>query len=222
MNVIYYKKYKLLYWKILKNGTAVFTDLLNEVLGEGVQFENIAPIDDTTILVSGNEFVNVRNQFTIVRNPYDRLVSQFYHSEFLGKLGKNDFKNMSDSIMHFEAFHKWVKDTYGGDGSVDNQHFLTQTKLMHYRDNKIMKFFKLEELKYHQLFWFMKLSDEEKWEIDRKGEKWKQFHTSYGHHSKGFIRKGELMDYYNDDTIKICNEYFLVDFQNFGYQMIEI
>ena len=66
------------------------------------------------------------------------------------------------------------------------------------------------------------LSEEEKWEIDVKGNKWKQFHTSYGHHSKGYIRKGELMDYYNDDTIKICNEYFLADFENFGYQMIEI
>ena len=32
--MVYYKKYSLIYWSILKNGTKVFRDLLNEIIGD--------------------------------------------------------------------------------------------------------------------------------------------------------------------------------------------
>ena len=87
MNLMYFKKYSLLYWQILKNGTNVFRDLLNDFLGEeGYRLDNFTKINDTSFVVESkpnHKLLTIWNQFTIVRNPYDRLVSQFYHSQFI-------------------------------------------------------------------------------------------------------------------------------------------
>jgi hypothetical protein len=225
---MYFKKYSLLYWKILKNGTNVFRDLLNDCLGEtGYDLPSFTKINDTSFVIPNqpnDKLIVVWNQFAIVRNPYDRLVSQFYQSKFIqNRYGWNAYElhRAMYELKHYEMFQYWVKETYkdGGKGITDN-HFLSQTDLIEYKKNNTIKLFKLEELEYHKLFWFMDLTDEQKAEIDRKGDEWKKVHSSYGHHSKGYIRQGEWERYYDKNTIQICNEYFAKDFENFGYDMI--
>ena len=85
--MIYYKKYSLIYWAILKNGTKVLEDLLKEYFGdEGINIGIANKITDINFIIPStpnDKLLTAVNQYTIIRNPYDRLVSQFYHSQFI-------------------------------------------------------------------------------------------------------------------------------------------
>ena len=123
--MVYYKKYSLIYWSILKNGTKVFRDLLNEIIGDrGTDIFQFNKVTEKNFIIPAqpnDKLITAINQFAVVRNPYDRLISQFYHSEFIeARYGWNSYElnRAMYQLKHFDMFKYWVKNTYEDNGKT--------------------------------------------------------------------------------------------------------
>lgn len=197
----YYPDWDLCFLDIMKNGSNLFVQLFDYVIEKPAEYPYFIRVPQIYI--------------TIVRNPYDRLVSQFYHIN-RRKLN-TDYKN----AIHHPFFKEWVKETYGNGYDGDDGHYFSQTHQIRYYEHPLpYNIFKLETLKPHQLFWFMDLSDERKIDIDKKAAEIKLELDLNHHHAFGNSKQGVWQTFHDSETIKVCNEYFANDFKAFDYEII--
>ena len=200
--MIYYSEYDFLFLTVLKSGSTVFKKLFEFVIGR----ESDAPYFK----------VLPKTYITVVRNPYDRLVTQFYHAN------KNEIYKDYKFTTHQPLFKKWVKETFEDGYKGDDWHMHTQSHLLqHYENNLPYKIFKLEELIPHELFFFLDLSEERKKEIDDEFPKIMVELEKSKHHTTNNIKQGVWQIYYDSKTIEICNKHFINDFVAFNYEIIE-
>lgn len=143
--------------------------------------------------------------FTIVRNPYDRLVSE-YHFSYDSRVNNKIMLDLkSREILSFNSFIKYIFLNLTEDQrqtSFDN-HFVPQIR---YTQGKTpITVFKLEQI--------------------NKLEKWLQQQTKnknlkIPHDHKSRLRK-HYREYLSDiEVIEIINNYYKEDFKKFKYKMI--
>lgn len=200
--MIYYSEWDLVFLDIMKNGSNVFVNLYKHVLGR----EADRPFFER----EPKWFI------TVVRNPYDRLVTQFYH------INRRELNTTHKYSIHFPFFRKWVKETYenGYDG-VDG-HYFSQSHIIQYYEHPLpFMIYKIEELKPYQLFPFIDLTEEQKDEIVGKYVEIQNQYNLNKHHATTNGKQGVWQSFYDSETIKICNRYFANDFKAFDYPMVE-
>ena len=200
--MMYYSDHDVLFLTVLKNGSNVFRNLFEFVIGR--------ESDALYFKKQPNTYI------TVVRNPYDRLVTQFYHAN------RDELYKKYKFTIHHPFFKKWVKETFEGGYKGDDLHMHTQTELLRYYENKLpINIFKLEELIPHELFFFLDLSEERKKEIDNEFPKIMVELEKEQHHLTNNIKQGVWQTYYDSKTIEICNKHFINDFVAFNYDIIE-
>ena len=200
--MIYYSDYDFVCVDILKNGSTGLKKIFKFVLGR-----------------EPDELFFIRKpqiHITVVRNPYKRLITQFYHINRI-QLWK-DFKH----TVHHPFFKKWVKEIYGDGYNGNDGHLYNQTHFLQFYENPIdYKIFKLEELAAHELFFFLYLTEEYKIEIDNEYKKIIDELEKNTHHATNNLIQGVWQSYYDVETIEICNKYYANDFVAFNYEIIE-
>ncbi len=201
--MIYYSEWDLAFLDIMKNGSNLFVELFKYVIGREA--------DKPFFIREPQLYV------TVVRNPYDRLVSQFYH------INRKELTKDYKYAIHYPFFRKWVKETYenGYDGA--DGHYYAQSHIIQYDKFPELSYivFKMEELIPHQLFFFLDLDDERKMDIDNKFSEIRLELSKSRHHAAGNIKQGIWQSFYDSETIKVCNQYFGKDFEAFGYDVID-
>jgi|688.fasta_scaffold415910_2 hypothetical protein len=200
----YFSDYDLVLLDIMKNGSSRFISLFEYVLGK----EKDKPV-----------FIREPQLFiTVVRNPYDRLVSQFYHCN------KRELWNDYRYAIHYPFFRKWVKETYGNGYDGVDGHYYPQSYIIQYKKYPDLPYhiFKIEELKPYELFFFLgELSLERKADIAREYKELGQSRINDKHYATNNIKQGIWQTFYDSETIGICNEYFADDFEVFNYEIID-
>lgn len=209
--MMYYPKHNLSFFYIFKNGSQAFRELFTYVM-EGER--------DTSDFVNKPE-INI----TIVRNPYDRLVSQFYHAN-KGEIYRNWRLNSlgyQKLNLHYPLFKSWVRDTFNGGYKGSDEHMYSQPRLLKYFEGGIeYKVFKLEELvSVNELFFFMELTKERQNEIDIKYSEILRGMEKINHHATNTVKQGVWQNYYDAKTIEICNKEFEGDFIAFNYKVYD-
>jgi hypothetical protein len=199
--MIYYSEWDLVFLDIMKNGSNLFVELFKHVLGK--EADKPYFIREPQLYIS------------VVRNPYDRLVSQFYY------VNRGTIVKEYKKAIHFPFFRKWVKETYENGYDGTDGHLFSQAHIIRYYEHQLpYQLFKMEELIPHQLFFFLDLDDEHKSDIDNKFSEIRLELDNTKHHANGNIKQGIWQTFYDSETIRICNEYFAKDFEAFGYDMI--
>lgn len=201
--MIYFSDCDVVLLDIMKNGSNLLTRLFSYVFEK----EPDKPY-----------FIREPQIFIVVsRNPYDRLVSQFYH------INRKELTKDYQYAIHYPFFRKWVKETYenGYDGA--DGHYYAQSHIIQYDKFPDLPYtmFKMEKLIPHQLFWYINLSDERKADIDTKFSEITTELIRIKHHATDNLKQGKWETFYDSETIRICNQYFAKDFEAFGYDMIE-
>lgn len=217
--MFYWPKHNIVFHPILKNGSTALTELFKFVLGEGEEIEFNLATKDTDPNTS-------KLYITTLRNPYDRLVSQFYNV-YKSHLTKPKYRlksveHLRDIHTHFFYFRYWVKETYENGYNGEDPHLYSQWHTLDngYQYGADYKIFKMENLIPHELFFFLKLDDNQKKEIDDEYLKIMDHFEKNNHHATNNQKKHTWEVYHDSNTIRICNEYFADDFKKFEYQMI--
>ena len=164
------------------------------------------------------QFENDVKYLTTVRNPYNRVVSHFNQwvkngwmqdidlNTFVSKLGECYEDNSPKKILTPAAFNRW--SNLGTESPVSIK-FLKPCSYW-IQDSNRFKIFKFENISEMNYFF-----SETGYKIKKKIEEVKEQST---------ITDGlpSYIDKLNDDSIKIINELFAEDFQNFNYEKKEI
>ena len=194
-----YDDYGVVFYPIQKNGTNLFKRLFDYVLGNRTNEET-----------KNIEYVH---HIIIVRNPYDRLISQWMHDTQI----KNEL--FYSKLNQKKLFKEWVVSTYKNGYTGNDNHLLTQTDVIQYIPNEKYKIFKLGEFVIEDLFYFLDNIDFEN--LHNEYDKILEYlNNETEHHSSKFRMSNDFKDYYDTELLEICNSSFRIDFQNFGYEMI--
>lgn len=189
---ILYKRFfgkNIIFVHINKNAGTTITNSINQ---------------DSKLHLNAQEYYNFygeriwRNsfKFSVVRNPYTRVVSLYEYR-------KNNKKTNLD-------FNSWVEMTFN--------------KLLGIKELDTPKFFQTQydwlkvnnQIDLNYLCYFENLEND--WEILSKKLKIK---SKIGHFNKGNYKKDELIkDYYSTESKKIIEQYFKIDFKYFKYSIV--
>ena len=201
--MMYFPEYDFVFLDIFKNGSNVFSRLFEYVLGSKGDGPNF--IREPNIYIS------------VVRNPYDRVVSQFYNHN------RGTILKQYRYTIHYPFFRRWIEETYSGKGYTgDDGHLYSQSHIIQYYENSSrIKIFKMEEFKPHEIFFFLDLTDEQKFDIDNKFSEIRAKLDLNGHHTTTNIKQGIWQVYHTSETIAVCNEFFTDDFKFFDYPMLD-
>ena len=133
-------------------------------------------------------------KFSIIRNPYDRLLSEYYWTPIVnlgykyGKSKKHFLENVSEIVKNKKYFE-----------NINNDHFIPQYSFL-YNKNKLL----VDQLfKYEDLDWVSKYL-KKKLNISRE----------FPYLNKTSIKKEE----WNEEEKKIIYDLYQIDFLYFGYQ----
>ena len=201
--MMYFSEYDFVFLDIFKNGSNVFSRLFEYILGSKGDGPNF--IREPNIYIS------------VVRNPYDRVVSQFYHHN------RGTILKQYRYTIHYPFFRKWIEEMYSGKGYTgDDGHLHSQSNIIQYYENSSrIKIFKMEEFKPHEIFFFLDLTDEQKLDIDNKFSEIRLEMDLNKHHASTNMKQGIWQVYHTPQTIDICNNYFANDFKAFDYPMLD-
>jgi hypothetical protein len=157
------------------------------------------------ILEDAVEHFNHFEQFTVVRNPYDRLVSEYHFSYDCRTENKIMLFLKKNNLFSFDDFIKYIFLNMSEDErqlKFDN-HFVPQIR---YTQGKTpVKVFKFENLNNLQ---------------DWLREKTNNENLVIPHEMKSQTRKPYLEYFNNQEILDIVNEYYIDDFTAFNYQII--
>lgn len=150
-------------------------------------------------------------KFTFVRNPYDRIVSEFFYQQqnkvpFLKNIEKMNFKDFLYAILNRE----WINNIKENEGFIKSNivHILPQYKFIYVNDNVFssntnLKIFKFENFLKGVSQIFKDLNMEM---IDKIPHHLKSIHNYY-------------LEYYDDECKEIVNNLYLYDFLLFDYKL---
>ena len=136
-----------------------------------------------------------RFSFTVIRNPWDKVVSH-YHFRV-----QTNQTNLADNPIQF---NEWVKLSYGEQDAFyynDPKMFMPQSSWIADEDGRILV---------NQVLRFENLSAEFD-DVCRSLGK-----TVALPNAKG-SRRGHYRDYYDEEAIRVVADWFKRDIQNFGY-----
>lgn len=133
--------------------------------------------------------------FTIVRNPYDRVASQFFH-------WKDNLKRIKPEI----EFNFYIENLYKSDKWLINGHH----PWYHKRFNLPCSYW-IKSDKY-KIFKFENLSEMKEYFTKHHG-----FIDNFPHINKTKSLK-TYKQFYDEKTIQTVQQYFESDFLNFGYE----
>jgi hypothetical protein len=131
-------------------------------------------------------------KFTVVRNPYDRIVSEYYYHLQITRKWKKQKTEIQEDFEEFLNFYFNTNDTF------DN-HKIPQYKYIEGINENDIKIMKFETLKTD----FMDFFNEEL-----------QYHINKTKRDKNYL------DILTPNTIKKINEYYYEDFIKFNYELI--
>lgn len=157
-------------------------------------------ITDYHLIYSPSEF-NRYFKFTIVRNPWDRLVSAYF---FLKEGGfKADEKEWFDEhLASYNTFEEFVLQWVNQENIYTYNHFIPQYHFVTHRNKlAVNKFYKLENITSAVQDISTKLGVE----------------LSLSHKNKTKNRKPDYREYYNSRTKKIINQVYQRDITLFDY-----
>ena len=107
------------------------------------QFNNIYMVEKSTgrSLWRNPYYIYNKNNFTIVRNPYDRIISEFFYRL------KLKLMNYDNNIEGFKQWLEYIFKEYKKDKHIYDNHILPQTEYVYDKNNKkrIEYVFKLED-----------------------------------------------------------------------------
>ena len=134
--------------------------------------------------------------FTVVRNPYDRIVSQFEHARM------NNHSNIRTNNI---SFNNWVKFTY----DEKRKEFRKAGEKFFYTQKEWLQN-EFEKIDIDYIIKFENLIEDYKIVQDIIGIKKKLTHLN------STIRE-PFQNYYNVESKKIIEDYFKADFEEFNY-----
>lgn len=150
--------------------------------------------------IIGKERYEKCYKFTVVRNPFDRCVSQYYHRV------KTNQCMMRDNPIGFKG---WVKKVYGSDKDPyyhDKQYkmFFTQVKWLHNHN---------DEIDMDMILRFENLNSDFEKMATKIGLNKKIPHLNISKRAKSSYR-----DYYDNITREIIEKHFQEDLEYFEYK----
>jgi hypothetical protein len=209
--MIYYSEHNLLFFDILKNGSTGFRKLFELVLGKEDGFLQYHQHDNSLFFITPPVLYA-----TVVRNPYERLLTQFYH------VNKKQLWTTFRYTVHYPFFRKWAKEFCSNEYKENDGHLYTQTQFLKFYENPLeYKIFKIEKLFAHELFFFLDLTAAQKAQIDNEYSKIIKELQGNLHHATNSIKQGTWQSYYDAETIEMCNKYYKCDFKAFDYEIIK-
>jgi len=134
--------------------------------------------------------------FTIVRNPWDKVVSHYYYRL------KTNKTNLRDNPIEFT---EWVKRAYGTQDAPYYdvpKMFMPQVNWITDKNGKILV---------DEIIHFENLESEFNAVLEKLGK-----NTNLPHVKKS--DRGNYREYYDEDTIAIVRNWFEGDIEKFGYQ----
>ena len=190
---------KIKTWRNIYLDRFVFIHI-NRTGGSSIGKALLLPFEHKTALEKINELGRRRWEnkytFTVIRNPWDRVVSHYHY-----RVQTNQTELGTNTL----DFREWVQLTYGSKDSF-------------YYDNPKMFMPQLEWISDHQgnilvdhICRFERLNDD----FSSVCAKLRKSVTLP--HVKA-SKRGNYRDYYDDDTFDIVAKWFRKDIENFGYQ----
>ena len=145
-------------------------------------------------------------KFTVVRNPYDRLLSAYNYLKKGGRGVQSDleYKSYLEEVKSFEDF---VINWLGKDEIMIIEHFFSQSYFLKDQHDKI-------ELDF--IAGFEKLDED----FEALSNKLKVSSKLPNLNASEISLKKDFMSKYNPDMINIVNNIYREDFENFGYDML--
>ena len=161
------------------------------------------PIKKYELIYSKSDF-NQRFKFTVVRNPWDRVVSAFYFLKE-GGFGDEDPKWIDEHINSHKDFESFVKNGLASEAVQEKLHFKPQISFL---QND------LGEIPIDFIGKFENLNDDLATISKNLG-----FEANLDHNNKTQGRKGKsYRDYYNKKTREIIKEIYQIDIKYFEYE----
>ena len=178
--------------KLLNTRYEKLCNLLYKEINISMQHYTYKTIYELKDLLNIN-FDNNLKIITIVRNPYDRIISALFHHSLINKNSTNE--QICNTVKYFSNYNN-TKDIY------DN-HSIPQYQFLVNNDNNIINnitIFKNETL-----------TDD----LHNYG------FTDFMHNDNvGVENKNNYKKYLNDSTIKLINDVYELDFKLFNYEML--
>lgn len=134
--------------------------------------------------------------FTIVRNPFDRMVSEYNHIQYND--WATEYKNLSFDDFVFKSLDTDIKERI----RIFDAHLETQTSFIEGKNASKVKIFKYEQL--DKVF---------NWLRKETGE-----NLTFGHERKS-SRKPYRLYFNKESTIQKIREFYYKDFISFDYEI---
>lgn len=199
-NGILHKKRRLIYWFIPKNACTSLKKLIADDLG--LSYANIhdAPFDK--IPTGDAEMYDNYTHFTVIRNPFDRLLSCYLDKIRPGYRGRGFPKGVAYNFrphgftedMTFTAFVSHIID-----GKIKNPHWNPQSPML--PDVPML------------VFRFENLSDELPEFLEAHG-----FKQELPHRNKSRNGARDYQEYYTPELRAKVRQYYLEDLKKFKYR----
>lgn len=144
----------------------------------------------------GSEHWEKKFSFTVVRNPWDKVVSHYHYRVQT---------NQTDLGVKNIEFRKWVLSTYGSKDPFyynNPKMFMPQSDWITGHNGKIIV---------DHICRFENLNDDFSTICKKLGKKSNLPHLKAS-------KRGHYRNYYDDDTIEIVTNWFEKDIKNFGYR----
>ncbi|HIC46054.1 MAG TPA: hypothetical protein EYM37_05105 [Methylophaga aminisulfidivorans] len=174
-------------------GVSITTKLYGNLAGGHLK------IEDYTRIFSPREFLNYY-KFTVVRNPWDRLVSSYH---FLSKGGMNDTDKLwsKENISQYTDFKTFVKEWVTPENVMKYYHFIPQTEFIFDVHNAVKPDF----------IAFLETLDDDFTEISHN------LNIAVEIDKKNQSNHDDYKSYYDAETINIVAEVYERDIQLLGY-----
>ena len=144
-----------------------------------------------------NNFRDNAFYFTVVRNPYSRIVSQFIH-------WRDNLKRLKNGI----SFKDYILNLDNPSFFVQPNHLSKYQKRFHMPCSYWIKSDRFK------IFKFENIEDLVKYFVNN-------FDFKNNFPRLNTTTKNDVMSYFDKETIKIINEIMQADFENFGYNYYE-
>ena len=134
--------------------------------------------------------------FTVIRNPWDKVVSHYHYRV------KTNQTNLRDNPIEFK---EWVERTYGN----QDVHYYDDPKMFMPQMNWITD--KNGNILVDEIIHFENLDDEFNEVLEKLGK-----NTTLPHVKSS--NRGNYREYFDEETIEIVRSWFERDIERFGYQ----
>lgn len=209
------KKNKILFVHVPKNAGTSITKIFNFKKG----IKNLTGFEEKTRIHFSHltigqikNFINIKKyySFAFVRNPFDKIVSEFFYRKLHKEKNVNYFKRIKIKKFTFDEFVNRLSEfkiTNRINKSLEESHFLTQTKFLYIRNKLSVNFVgRVENFENDFKKLVEKINEKRNLNINID----KIYHSNSSNHVN-------YKFYYNSITKKIIEKIYEKDLDNFNY-----